>query len=560
MRIRRLALWAAALLPLGAQAALIETSLNYNVTSTEDGITRPAVAQVTRRDDLGADRRPVVIQMPGWGGVGDVPAVRGGLMYANAGYIAVNIGLHETSAGFFNSDLAESAKGALDALCVQSYADCTAVILVGGSYGGTQTHPVVRYLRSVGTYDGSGGANAGRKVVGILSSDAGYTLHYDDPVDADATAYSIAMIENLGDTTFPVDGCDFDNCGARNRADYHSTAAGSQYVLSYCPAGGEHGTRQYANWDAWMLSAVKTMLHQHRGVPTFTGYTGPTISVSNQCTTLPPPPPPNPPRMLNISTRMQVLTGNDVMIGGFVIGGSMSKTIAIVATGPSLTAFGIQNPLANPTLSLVRSSDQATIAANDDWQAGANAAQLQTAGFAPTNPLESAILVNLPPGAYTAIVQGAGGGTGVGVVAVYELDGPTIPLTNISTRGRVLTGNDVMIGGFVITGSGPQTVAIVATGPSLAAFGIQNPLANPTLTLVRSSDQAILATNDDWQGGCPQVGVCGTPAQLTTAGFAPTNPLESAIYINLQPGAYTAILSGVGGGTGVGVIGVYKVN
>jgi hypothetical protein len=116
----------------------------------------------------------------------------------------------------------------------------------------------------------------------------------------------------------------------------------------------------------------------------------------------------------------------------------------------------------------------------------------------------------------------------------------------------VLTGNDVMIGGFVVTGSGPQTVAIVGTGPSLAAFGITSPLADPTLTLMRSSDQAVVATNDNWQTDA-------NAAQLQAAGFAPTNPLESGIYITLQPGAYTAILSGVGGGTGVGVIGVYAV-
>jgi hypothetical protein len=267
----------------------------------------------------------------------------------------------------------------------------------------------------------------------------------------------------------------------------------------------------------------------------------------------------NPPRLLNISTRMQVLTGNDVMIGGFVIGGSANKTVAIVATGPSLQAFGIQNPLANPTLTLVRSSDQVVIATNDDWQAAGNSAQLVTAGFAPSNTLESAILITLPPGAYTAIVEGVGGGTGVGIVAVYEVDGPTIPLTNISTRGRVQTGNDVMIGGFVITGSGPQTVAIVGTGPSLANFGIANPLANPTLTLVRSSDQTVIATNDDWQGGCPEGSVCASPSQLTAAGFAPSNPLESAMQVTLQPGAYTVILSGAGNGTGVGVIGVYRV-
>jgi hypothetical protein len=129
------------------------------------------------------------------------------------------------------------------------------------------------------------------------------------------------------------------------------------------------------------------------------------------------------PRLVNISTRAQVLTGNDVMIAGFVITGS-ARTVAVVATGPSLAAFGIGNPLANPTLTLVRSSDQSIIASNDDWAAAGNAAELQAVGFAPSNAVEAAILVNLPPGAYTAVVQGAGGGTGVAVVAVYEVAGP----------------------------------------------------------------------------------------------------------------------------------------
>jgi hypothetical protein len=124
---------------------------------------------------------------------------------------------------------------------------------------------------------------------------------------------------------------------------------------------------------------------------------------------------------------------------------------------------------------------------------------------------------------------------------------------NISTRGRVLTGNDVMIGGFVIQGSAPQTIAIVATGPSLAAFGITNPLANPTIRVVRSSDQVVVASNDDW-------GTDADAAQLQAAGFAPTNPLESGLYRSLPPGAYTVIVEGVGGGTGVAVIGVYKAD
>ncbi len=226
--------------------------------------------------------------------------------------------------------------------------------------------------------------------------------------------------------------------------------------------------------------------------------------------------------------------------------------MAIVATGPSLTQYGIANALANPTLSLVRQSDQVVIATNDDWQTAANAAQLQAAGFAPSNTLESAILMTLPPGAYTALVSGVGNTTGVGIIGVYEVDHPEFPLANIATRGKVLTGNDVMIGGFIVQGIAPQTVAIVATGPSLTQYGIANALANPTLTLVRQSDQTVLATNDDWQ-------TAANAAQLQAAGFAPSNTLESAILITLPPGAYTAIVSGVGGTTGVGVIGVYQV-
>jgi hypothetical protein len=308
------------------------------------------------------------------------------------------------------------------------------------------------------------------------------------------------------------------------------------------------GPVNFAGVDTWNYGPMPTdganSLYRN-------GSTGPRSPTNFAGQTIAPPNPPNPPRLVNISTRMQVLTGNDVMIGGFVIGAGGNKTVAIVATGPSLAPFGIANPLANPTLTLVRSSDQAVLATNDDWQSAGNAGQLSAAGFAPSNALEAAILVNLPPGAYTAIVQGAGNGTGVAVVAVYEVDSVTVPLINISTRGQVLTGNDVMIGGFVITGTGPQTVAIVATGPSLAPFGIANPLANPTLTLVRSSDQAVLATNDDWQSAA-------NAAQLQAAGFAPGNSLEAAILMTLQPGAYTAIVQGVGGGTGVGVIGVYR--
>ena len=212
-------------------------------------------------------------------------------MFASSGYLSLYIGFHQTNSGEWHSDLAESVKAALNKLCEEQInADCSAVVIAGGSYGGTQTHPVVRYLHAQGVFDGSSGANAGRKVVGILGQDSGYTQYWNAPVDADATKYSIAMIENLGDDSFPVDSCDFSNCGARNRADYHMNAEGSQYVLSYCPAGGTHGVHEYAKWDEWVLSAVKTMLHNHRSVPKFVGYVEPTLAVSNACVTTPKPP------------------------------------------------------------------------------------------------------------------------------------------------------------------------------------------------------------------------------------------------------------------------------
>ena len=275
-------------------------------------------------------------------------------------------------------------------------------------------------------------------------------------------------------------------------------------------------------------------------------------SVTGNCAgaPAPSPAPASAVHLSNISTRGVVGSGNNVLIGGFVIGGTASKTVVVTGVGPSLAAAGIANPLANPTLSLVRSADGVTLASNDDWNTAANAAQIQAAGFAPGNPRESAIMMTLPPGAYTTILSGVGGTTGTGIVAVYEVDHPEVPLTNISTRGLVGTANDVMIGGFVISGTTPQTVVITGTGPSLAAAGIANPLANPTLSLVRSSDGVTLASNDDWVSA-------PNAAQIQAAGLAPSSGNESAIMVTLNPGAYTTILSGAGGGTGVGIVAVY---
>ncbi|QJR16526.1 hypothetical protein [Usitatibacter palustris] len=266
------------------------------------------------------------------------------------------------------------------------------------------------------------------------------------------------------------------------------------------------------------------------------------------------PTPANPPRLRNISARGQVLTGADVMIAGFIIGGSTPKTVAVTVAGPSLASAGIANPLQNPHLTLVRSSDGATIATNDNWQSASNAGLMQSTGYAPAHPNEPAVLMSLAPGAYTAIVQGQGG-TGIGLVGVFEVDHPEIPLTNISTRAQVGTSDNVLIAGFIVQGTGPQTVVVTVAGPSLFGAGIPNPLQNPMLTIVRASDGAVIATNDNWA-------VQSNPAHvalITAAGFAPAHPNEPANYLQLAPGAYTAVVQGVGNTTGVGLVGVYRV-
>ena len=251
-------------------------------------------------------------------------------------------------------------------------------------------------------------------------------------------------------------------------------------------------------------------------------------------------------RLINLSTRGQVQTGDNVMIGGFIIGGSTPKKVLVRAVGPNLANYGVSGVLADPSLQLY--SGQTPIASNDDWGSASNVAEIQASTFAPVNAKESAILSTLNPGAYTAIVTGVSNGTGVGIVEVYELDHPEIPLINISTRGKVLTGDNVMIGGFIIQGDSAKTVLIRAVGPNLANYGVTGVLANPKLQLY--SGQTVVATNDDW-------GTSTNAADITATGLAPADAKESAILITLQPGAYTAIVSGADGGSGVGIVEVF---
>lgn len=258
---------------------------------------------------------------------------------------------------------------------------------------------------------------------------------------------------------------------------------------------------------------------------------------------------------MNISTRLRVEAGNNVLIGGFIVTGSVPKTVAVRGIGPSLAAFGISDALANPILEL-RAANGALIAGNDDWQDNsAQAAQFTTMGLALQDPRESGIVATLQPGAsYTAILAGKDGSTGVGLVEVYDTNqAARSQLANISTRGFVQTGNNVMIGGFILGGSDQNTGVVVrGIGPSLAQFGLSPVLTDPALELY-DGNGALLVSNDDWQESA------GPAAELSARGLAPADPKESGIFASLPPGAYTAILAGKNSGTGIGLVEIYNV-
>jgi hypothetical protein len=255
---------------------------------------------------------------------------------------------------------------------------------------------------------------------------------------------------------------------------------------------------------------------------------------------------------INLSTRMLVQTGDNVGIGGFIITGSAPKHVLLRAIGPSLAQSGVPNPLADPVLELHGPGGFVTIT-DDNWRDDpVQEALIIADGIPPTNDLESAIDATLNPGAYTAIVRGKNNTSGVALVEVYDLSPAVLAkLANISTRAFVSTGDNIVIAGFILGGnSGGDGVVVRGLGPSLTAAGVPNALADPTLEL-RDSNGTLLVSDNDWQDNPAQA------AELTAAGLAPTNPLESGIAATLPPGAYTALLAGRNNGTGIGLVEVY---
>jgi hypothetical protein len=276
------------------------------------------------------------------------------------------------------------------------------------------------------------------------------------------------------------------------------------------------------------------------------------------------------PTLGNISTRAFVQTGDNVVIGGFIVQGSEPKTVIIRAIGPELGAppYNVPNALANPTLEL-HDGTGALIASNNNWATTiiggiitANQVHdIQTSGYVPGTGFESAIIAELPAGNYTAIVRGVNDMTGVALVEVYDLSPePNSILGNISTRASVQTGDNVMIGGFIIQGAAPKRLIVRAIGPELTQYGVPNALANPTLEL-HNSNGALIASNDNWRQTI--IGGMITSDQvrdIRNSGYAPGDGRESAIIADLPAGNYTAIVRGVNNMTGVGLVEVYDLD
>jgi len=275
-----------------------------------------------------------------------------------------------------------------------------------------------------------------------------------------------------------------------------------------------------------------------------------------------------PAQLGNISTRAFVQTGDNVGIGGFIIQGAEPKRVIIRAIGPQLTQYGVPDALANPSLEL-RNAPGALIASNDNWQftiiggiiTSDQSLDIRNSGHAPGNPLESAIIADLPAGNYTAIVRGVNNTTGVALVEVYHLSpASNSTLGNISTRAFVQTGDNVMIGGFIVQGAQLERVIIRAIGSDLTHYGVPNPLGNPTLE-VHDSTGALIASNDNWQftiiGG---IITTDQVSDIRNSGYAPGDGRESAIIAELPSGNYTAIVRGVNNTTGVGLVEVYDLD
>ncbi len=252
----------------------------------------------------------------------------------------------------------------------------------------------------------------------------------------------------------------------------------------------------------------------------------------------------------NVSARVHTTPGDGAAIAGLIITEGAARRVLFRGVGPQLFGEGLAEVMTNPTLEIHSSSGQ-VIARNDDWEESQRD-EIEALDLYPLSPTESAILIRLQPGQYTAVLRGRGDETGIALLECYDLtDGESSQLANLSVRGHIGTSNDVVIDGFMIAGGGGGRSKIVVRvlGPSLATHQL-DALNDPTLTL-HDDYGSVIASNDNWRDRQQR--------ELASIGLAPTDDRESAILANLPPGSYTAIARGKGETTGIGLVEVYSL-
>jgi hypothetical protein len=372
-------------------------------------------------------------------------------------------------------------------------------------------------------------------IVGSLTNNGGYI----------APGHSAGRISVLGDFTQGPQGTMILETGGTHQADYDRVQISGTATL-----GGNLEVRNINGYqpnaaDTFNPLSYSSVAGSFSSISSNTQLTfGPAGAVA---TVNPAAPNPSTGQPLNIATRMKVLTNDNVLIAGFIVTGpsGSAKKVLVRGLGPSLAQFGVPNTLSDPLLELHTSNGTVT---NDDWQQG-DTSQIPN-GFAPSDSREAVIVATLAPGNYSAVVKGAHGETGVGIAELYDLDSTSpAKLGNISTRGFINTGDDVMIGGFIVGGTEPAKILVRAIGPTLTDFGVQGALADPTLELHDSNGTTI--SNDDWRES--------QEAAIIATTIPPNKDREPAILATLVPGNYTAVVRGKDNTTGVGLVEAYNL-
>jgi len=252
----------------------------------------------------------------------------------------------------------------------------------------------------------------------------------------------------------------------------------------------------------------------------------------------------------NMSSRVAVGSGDNVAIAGFIVRGAPVKKVLLRGIGPSLTM--VPGNLPDPVLELFNGQG-VSIVRNDNWRDSLQANAIAATGLAPMNDKESAILQMLGDGNYTAVLSGAGGATGIGLAEIYDLElGSGSKLANLSTRGFVQTGDKILIGGVIVSGSAAQHVVVRAIGPDLSNFKVPTPLQNPFLQILDANGNQA-GVNDNYRDA-------GQTTELAQVGLTPGDDRDAAIIIDLSPGNYTALVTGVSNSTGNALVEVYNLS